>query len=185
MRSVLLSVFISATAYAQAPGMTEPVLMPPSAVPPIDVQPAEEEMTEGKPSYRYQTILADVAAVGLIAVAFETQSEEVLLTGMLSYAVAAPIIHGVHGHGLRAAGSVGLRVGLPFVGGFGMLAAIGDNDGEEGLAAFMVGFGLGGISAMIIDSAFIARATPGKPRRLTPAVGTTPGGATVGVTGTF
>lgn len=188
MRTFLLLVFLGATAYAQAPGMTEPVLMPPSAVTPVDVQPAQEEMIEGEPSYRYQTILADVAAIGLLAAAFETHEEGFGYTGLLTYALAAPVIHAVHGHGLRAAGSFGLRLALPFVGGFGMMAAFRseyEGEDEAGLVGFMVGFGLGGISAMIIDSAFIARPTPAKRRRLTPTVNTTPGGATVGIAGTF
>jgi len=95
------------------------------------------------------------------------------------------------------AASLGLRLLLPLVGGFGLAAlaehnshcASDDNDCDSGaLYAGLFGFALGGVGAMLIDAVVIAR--PVEIHRTvaptwTPHISVTPERTTFGVAGRF
>ncbi len=109
--------------------------------------------------YRWQITAADIAS---IALAF-SHSDTGLRLGGLTYALGGPIIHGVHGQGGRAGASLVLRIGLPIA-----LAVAGaelahhhcspdDDDCDDGsLGGAVLGFGVGLVTAMVVDSAVIA-----------------------------
>src|SRR5882762_5470404 len=85
------------------------------------------------PSRRYggQTLLVDVTALTLVGIGFlavdVTSGHEPKVPGLAAmvlggavYLFGSPIVHGLHGNGGRATGSLGMRIGFPLLG-----AAIG------------------------------------------------------------
>jgi len=175
MRTLFVLVVFVSAARAEPPGLTEPVLAPPSSVAPIE---PVEDTTAGEPSYWHQTALLDVAAVGAMALAIEAESSELVIGSLIAYAITGPTVHAMHHHGGRAVGSLLLRVSLPIVGGFAF-----DQTGN-GYEGFLIGFAVGMGTAMIIDSALLARGTPAKPR-VAPMMAPVAGGGTVGIRGAF
>jgi hypothetical protein len=127
-------------------------------------------------SYAGQTLASDGAAIlltggGLLVSgkwgntsAGNAGAEALLIVGLTTYALGAPIIHKFHHEGWGSSlKSLGLRVGLPV--GLGLIGvAIGyagdsrSND-EYGWAAAVLGFGgaiLGGVAAVTLDAVLLA-----------------------------
>jgi hypothetical protein len=109
--------------------------------------------------------------------------------------LGGPIIHAVHGQGVRTGASLALRVGLPIA-----LAVAGaklahhdcgpdDDDCDDGsLGGAILGFGVGIVTAMVVDSAVIAGAVEvRKPTGATwaPQIAVTPRHVGLGVVGRF
>jgi hypothetical protein len=135
------------------------------AAPAADTGPSEKPPTSW---YGWQTLMADAGAVGLwslgLAMDDETAGGTVMGAGTAVYAFAAPAIHWSHGQVRKGWGSLGLRVGLPFVGaGAGLiLGSIACDSSEDefipcpvGLMA--MGFLSGFIAAPAVDAAALAR----------------------------
>ena len=177
MRTLFVLMVVTSVVHAQPPGLTDPdaALAPPGMVAPIQ----EDEMIPGEPSYWYQTALLDVGVIAAMSLTFEAESEELLIATLALYGLGGPIVHAAHGHRGRAVGSLVLRAGLPIIGGYALAEV-----SEDGLEGFLIGFAVGMGTAMIIDSAVLARGTPAK-RRVAPTVTPLAGGASVGVTGSF
>jgi hypothetical protein len=119
------------------------------------------------------------------------------LTGALlaSYLLVPPVIHALHARVGMSFASLAIRVGLP-IGGMAMGEASVDCSGEDsgtycGLSEAVVGFGLGALSAMVIDSALFAWESPPERQRnaarikISPALAPARGGASAGVLGVF
>jgi len=90
------------------------------------------------------------------------------------YLLGAPMIHGIHGHGLRALGSLGIRLGLPTAGLLvgALIACTGHycvgNSNELNLpeaspVPIYLGLGLGGLGAIAIDAFHSAYDEPESP----------------------
>jgi hypothetical protein len=117
--------------------------------------------------------------------------------GALTYILGGPIVHGFHDEGGRMGVSLALRLGLPILlayGGASLAQAnsrcrADDDDCDGGaLGGALLGFGLGVATAMVIDTAVIAR--PIEVRRppsatWAPQIAVTPQRVGLGVIGRF
>src|SRR6188768_894019 len=122
--------------------------------------------------YGWQTLASDVASIGLffggarIAANHgglydsDTPMADVVATlGIVGYAAGGPVLHHLHHRPEAAAGSVGLRLGLPALGwAIGTLASPScppPSDayyGDCGAGGLVVGVGVGVLAAIIIDA---------------------------------
>jgi len=68
--------------------------------------------------YGWQVLAVDGVAAGLFATAAATDSRPVLNTGIVVYALSAPVVHGVHLRPWPAVGSLALRLVVPAFFGF-------------------------------------------------------------------
>ena len=141
-------------------------------------------------SYRWQIVVADSASLALL---FSASEPGVTAAG-LTYVLGGPVIHGAHGEAGRTIASLVLRVGLPILGGACGAALTrrdcgpDDYDCDQGFGGFLVGFGLGILTAMVVDTAVIAR--PLKVHRTAdttwaPRIAVTPQHVGLGVMGRF
>ncbi|HEV7555840.1 MAG TPA: hypothetical protein VGO00_10315, partial [Kofleriaceae bacterium] len=148
--TVVLLLASSVVVHAQ-PGATpaQPLAQPAQPKPSTDDAPVD--------SYRWQTAAADGVTIALMVGAMKssTNSDQNSFAriALLNYGLTVPIIHAAHGRPGTALASLALRAALPVASIF----AFGRGDDDEGteiLAAFMLGMG----AAMIIDTAWFARA---------------------------
>lgn len=170
----------------------------PQAAPPPAVAPAEPTVERW---YGWQTLLADTGvltlAIGLGGAVDERDEAAVIgavVAGVGAFALAGPIVHAAHGHWRKAGGSLALRGGLLLLGG-----ALGYAIGEEscgqyvydhegcGIGEGAAGLVIGGVLAIIADSAILARDQVPLPARPAPAVTFTPlrGGGGLALFGRF
>ena len=204
MRIALVAAVLAAmtsVAAAQAPGQTMSWdhEMPPSVVEP-------EVVTV---NYRRDVVLADGLAIGAIFLGALGDNEEAAAWGVTGYFLAAPIVHVAHGRGVQALQSLGIRAGLPLLGG--MLGyRLGPNDtacvydagpspeydgdyhhhggcGDQGsITGMLLGGVAGGITAMIVDAKYLTKYQKRvSPRSWSASIKPTRGGASFGVSGTF
>lgn len=83
-----------------------------------------------------------------------------------AYLGVAPVMHGLHHHGVRAAASAGMRLAAPFVGGvLGTIVAIaatpstesaGTGPSDAWAAGLLVGFWSGAVAAALVDDLVLA-----------------------------
>jgi hypothetical protein len=157
-------------------------------------------------SYRGQIITADVASIGLAIVGPSiTHDETIMSYGFTGYLFAAPVVHLAHGRYRAAATSFLLRSSLPWLGGtVGYFAGPHDTTcvtsqsvdgspvesrgcgGMGSLIGLVVGAGVGGVAAMVLDAKYLphytrTRAAPSWSASISPMHG----GASVGVAGMF
>jgi hypothetical protein len=180
-----------------------PALAQPSATPPMAwQQPPAESYTH---EYGTKIALVDGLSLGLVVVGVMTfagginesgSDDDLVIGGMLmvggmaGYVFGGPMVHGAKGNKTGAWKSIGLRVGLPFLG-----AAIGESmkkeecqidycttsDNGESESLFAVGV----LTAMVIDWFVLAKVEK-RTSAYTPIV--TPvrdGGMTFGIAGSF
>lgn len=175
-------------ARAEEPDSTSP---PPASVPPPQSsRPAvgpdgAEAATEW---YGWQTLLADGAAVTFtVMAAKEPDSTPFLMASAGTYLLGGPIVHAAHGNWGRAAGSLGLRLGLPLAGGLAGAALAQCRQGEWFCGYAEVGMGtlIGIVAAVTIDASVLAREPVTKAPALVPAVSVGRDRAWAGVSGTF
>jgi len=212
MRSIWLLVGLlgsdALTGMASAdPAPAPPVLAPPSSVrpvPPADLDPPrsmrplppQAYVEETEPSYRAHLFVADVAALGLTL----TRSNGGILAGTAVYLLDGLVIHGMHDRMGRGLGSLALRAGLPVLGAIvgGAIwwhsqdarCRAGDPDfcsDDEFNVGGLYGFGLGILSAMVLDTAILARPATRKRPAYTwsPNVLATREHVALGITGSF
>jgi len=129
---------------------------------------------ESEASYRWQIATADTAALTVLLIG---KGSGLKAAGAI-YLLDGAVIHGIHGQPGRAAGSLALRGALPLIGLFAGAAIWwrsqdarcrnGDPDycsDDEVNPGALIGFGLGLLTASVIDTALIARPLPvRKPR---------------------
>lgn len=114
---------------------------------------------------------------------------------LAGYFVGGPIVHIVHENYGAAAGSLGLRVGLPLVGFAGGVAAACafEKGGYCALVGLVVGVPVGAIAATLIDAYVLAYHDPLSSAGMRPATGfrllpdvrITDAGASLGLVGVF
>jgi hypothetical protein len=212
MRAAMIAVLAFAAldgsvSRAEPPGLVIPVPMQqPEVVHDTEDGPgapmvvvAVPEVAEDEPaprSYRWQLLAADAAAIGSIAIALEHGGDDWGTFGLATYTLGAPMVHAANGHGLRALGSLTLRVGLPLLGGFAGARdeascgapAPGDvgscNDSFPG-PGFAKGIALGAIAAMALDTWLLGKPARRSSRGWSPNASALRGGASVGVAGAF
>jgi hypothetical protein len=182
----------------------------PKAVPASDDTPEADGKVWDKPPkmrwYGEQTLLADAGSVVFLiagAVASDGSSRaghqagDVLIgIGGAGYWLGAPIVHAAHGQWGGAAGSLGLRVGLPLggalVGGLLGLAACGGSSGDSEIGCPGVGAAIGAvggaIAAPFVDAFALAYEPGPRPSReaaVAPTFSFVRGGGSVGLVGQF
>lgn len=179
---------------------------------PARAEAANEETEAPQPprrylDYRLYLLASDGAALALVVGGLAMHNEAsaiVALTGVGTYALAAPMVHVAHEQPMRALGSLGMRIGFPVAGaalGVGIVAAACDPS-ESGWGCLAAAAGLGGVgfftgvlTAMVVDDAVLGKVplkqSPGRARRDAARVGVAPfldpkgRGAGVTVAGTF
>jgi hypothetical protein len=128
------------------------------------------QQTEPPLWYGWQTLALDgFLLVGVMALAQQADgnqselSETLAWVPVVGFAVGGPTIHIVHREPWRAVGSLGLRAGLPVLGGAigtGMLATCPPPDGDYGscgLGELIIGAAAGVLAASLIDGLALAR----------------------------
>ena len=141
-------------------------------------------------SYAYQTLMADVSSVVLLASAEKLNNGSLAFAGLLSYLVASPVIHGRHNQPRVAAESFLLRLGLPVLFGVtGMSLAKSDckssDCGLDEVGGAALGAAAGAIGASVIDMVFLAREPMRKEVGVSLALLPTQQGATLAMGGRF
>lgn len=152
--TLLLSLVMSLAAMS-SPSLAHAQLAPAPAAPPVAQALDPLPPTE---TYSAQIVAADVGALlGLFVIAGSTNQAKLLLLPPL----AAPVVHGIHGHFGRAALSFALNLSLPAAGALVGFALDSQHCGGEewfcGLGGFIVGGFAGIASAIVIDAAVLAR----------------------------
>ena len=207
VRSTSISLALLATvSMASAEGAEEGAPEAPKVVaPPTDVcttsPPPPPETRTVDVRYGWQTLAFDGAALAMGLL--ETTSSSLRFLGPAAvgtYLAAAPVVHLHHGHLDRAAGSLGLRVGMPLLGAFigaGMAGAnSGPNTIESGvssMAGAAIGMTVGIAGASLLDAFFLAREEKvevieprtGMVQSWSPTVGVGPHGGAIGIQGTL
>ncbi|HWO23753.1 MAG TPA: hypothetical protein VNO30_33660 [Kofleriaceae bacterium] len=186
--------------YAPPPYAPPPYAQPPYAQPPYAPAPFPPKVTR-EVSYGHQTLISDGIAAVLITGAFLQDNPysglAMIAGGVNVYAFGAPIVHWANGQGLGGFKSLGLRIGLPWL---GMMAGnligpknqvvcdseTGCPDSDESTIGLAIGAGLGAIAAAAIDARYIARKRVAVPApSFAPAIGYDRSGFSVGLTGSF
>ncbi|MFT3694894.1 MAG: hypothetical protein QM831_17220 [Kofleriaceae bacterium] len=206
LRGVLLVSVFASVSYADVseptseygdPPVFDKSFAPPSSIHPLD-QPAQPDRGPTEivhTSYRDQTLIADGLSVALTLGVYALPNDNLggtsLAAGMLGV-LATPIIHGVHGHGMRAVASYLLRSGTISV---AMVAALetcpmnGTLADLNCLDRVPAGIAVGTIAAAAIDAAFLTDETVERPVRdgheWTPIIQPQTGGASFGVAARF
>lgn len=101
--------------------------------------------------YGYQPLISDGISIALIALSAD--NIDPLILGALSYTFAPGVIHLLHDDGGKALGSIGLRLGLPILGG--LLVPRGSSE-EEYPSATDVVFSVAILTAMVVDSSVLS-----------------------------
>jgi hypothetical protein len=150
---------------------------------------ARPEEAPGPRWYGWEIMLADAAALTLMAAGGAADAAPLAYAGVGVYILGGPVLHNVHGNRLRGALSGVLRGALPL--GFGLAAEAACDEDEQdswfGCVGEVGGAIIGGaLLAMILDYAFLAhepeRAPPAVHAVVAPRAG---GGVTLGLAGTF
>jgi len=159
-----------ATAHAQP---ASPVTA--AATAPVQLPPSWHGWEVKPERYRWQIAMVDAASIVMFAgsLALVGSSDQaagsVATASVVTYLLGGGVVHGVHGRPGRAFASVALRAVTPVVGAVvGALVAsrhqssgaYGDELPEEFVIGLLTGAGLGVASAMVIDTAFLARDLP-------------------------
>lgn len=191
-------VVLTSVAAAQAPGET-------MSWAPEETPPSSQAPQVVKASYRGQVLLADGLSLGMIILGPVGGNDELTGLGFAGYFVGAPIVHIAHGRGGAALQSLGLRMGLPILGGM-IGYRLGPNDvvcnegrgdpqygdggacgGDHGsITGLLVGALAGAVTASVVDATYLTTyekrvARPSWSASLRPMHG----GASVGIAGSF
>ncbi len=180
----------------------EMVVPPLRLAPPPPPEPAIERRW-----YGWQTLTADGASLAVLVTGAATQQGALLTIGGLGLFLASPSVHWAHGHLGKGFLSLGLRAAPAalIVGGL-VVAGVGETDPPAGRVlggSILIGAGvLTGLAAPLADTLAIAReevesprpkpagaraagGPAGAPLSWAPRVWGRPGGAVLGVAGTF
>lgn len=126
---------------------------------------------KGASWYGYQTFAADALAVTLFLAAGDSSAAGWAVAGL--YVLGGPTVHALHRRPGAVAGSLALRIVVPFIGA-ALGAATADcskrvvNDENCDFGPGLIGFGFGLGVAMILDSALIAWDPAPKSPRVAP-----------------
>lgn len=177
--------------------------------PPSPAVPADASEDPGAGAYTGWLVLADAAALGLTFGGLAAESSPLALAGAAALFLGAPAVHVAHRQPGRAVGSLGLRLGVPVLGGMtaGLLTALlmprdkprapggppSPAERERGMAllgATFLGAAGGYVIAVIADWAVLGRAVeataaPTKAARVMPTVALTKEATSFGLAGRF
>jgi hypothetical protein len=143
--------------------------------------------------YGWQVLAVDAACLGVAAMVGDSNDELAGNIAGLGLFLGSAVVHLGHGRPGAAVGSVGLRGGGVFMGMIvGVAMSDCDHSEDGGMCSFgpaVLGGGIGFLTGVAIDAAFLAReeGTPAATRdpALGFAVTPRPGGMTLSLGGTF
>ncbi len=199
LAALVLTAAIATSARAHADEPATPT-SPPAAAPAAAPLPRGFEREEETSWYGWQTLIADgTSLLVLPIVAGVTQSPTLGAVAVGGYFLAPPFIHGAHGRWGIFAASLGLRVGMPVVGGLLGAAAQGDCRGDLCIpVGAAIGVAIGVLGAVALDAALLSyepeehdpryRGQPTKPSQTAWSPTIAPrkeGGFTLGLGATF
>lgn len=149
---------------------------PPLTPPPITAKPAAHQPDRAPPVpaappvmtrrwYGWQIILTDASAVALTVTGALSESDGLITVGVLTYLFGPPTVHFAHRNVGRGFGSLGLRLGAPFVGALlGVaIANCGENSDFCGMPEAAVAVTATTLTAVVIDAAVLAYDVEKKP----------------------
>jgi hypothetical protein len=159
----------------------------------VSLAPQDRELLpEEEPRwYGWQNLAVDGGALALSVAAAgvdssdspsgsENLAQALLLGAVVGYGAGGPAIHLVHGHPWKALGSLGLRGGLPVLGGaIGLASATcpppgGGDYGNCGLGELVMGAAAGVVMALVIDDGFLTWEKPARDEVSQARLGLTP-----------
>jgi hypothetical protein len=164
---------------------------------PVEAEPGaspsqDPERDEPLPWYGWETLLIDAASISMLVVAAESDEGPVAVIGLGIYALGGPAIHFGHGEALNGIGSLGLRLGLPAIGGLIGAQVAQVSEGCRGYECFEgAGYGilLGMGAAVVLDAALLGYRRSDDvsvtSRRVVPTLSLAGGRSTLGLAGTF
>lgn len=174
VRRTLVAVVLMAlvgAAHAQ-PSMTEPVSSPPPAKP---------------RRYGGWMAAADLGGtLAILVIGASSGDEEFWWVWAGSYLATGPIVHAANGEPGKGLGSLLLRASAPVAGAWiGFELEEGDGGELDGLGGFILGGGIGIVTAWAVDWTVLARKDVDDAPRAQVLVTPTEGGATIGLAGAF
>lgn len=139
--------------------------------------------------YGWQVLLVDLGSLVLNVAALSSESTGLWYASAGLQLLGPPIVHWAHGRVGAGFGSMGLRLGLPLLGGLAAAGSAGDGD----LSPFIIGAGVGGLVAAVLDIALLSTETRGVSANRAASSGVRwalgasplPGGVQLGVGGAF
>ena len=170
LAALLLTAAIGTSARARADEPATPTSPPatptsppatPTSPPAVVPSPRQVEREEETSWYGWQTLIADgTSLLVLPIVAGVTQSPGLGGVAVGGYFLAPPFIHGAHGRWTMFAASLGLRVGMPVVGGLLGAAAQGDCGGDLCIpVGAAIGVAVGVLGAVALDASLLSYET--------------------------
>lgn len=140
--------------------------------------------------YGWQILLADALSVGLVYAGGTHDQGAVVVAGLGAYGLGGPVVHLGHGRDGLAVASIGLRGGLPILGG--VIGFFADTSSLTRAAGIAIGVIAGAATASALDISLLAReAVPVAKQPAVSAFSVTPALAVgkqqtvVGAAGTF
>ena len=161
---LIAAIATSARARADEPATptSPPAAADPAAAPVAAPLPRGFERGEETTWYGWQTLIADgTSLLVLPIVAGVTQSPTLGAVAFGGYVLAPPFIHGAHGRWGIFAASLGLRVGMPVLGGLlGAAAEGGDCGGDICVpVGAAIGVAIGVLGAVALDASLLSYET--------------------------
>jgi hypothetical protein len=132
--------------------------------------------TGGADGYRGQIVLADLVG-GLVVGGALSVATKNAMPVLLTWSLASPTVHALHGHPGRGVVSLLLHVGLPVLGGFAGAALancpasrfVDDVDPWCGVGEALALGALGMVTATFVDAVVLAQRREESPRAVVPA----------------
>lgn len=174
--SAVIAAAVLAASVVQAPAARgQPGAIPVGPAPPPSVETRW---------YGWQILAIDVVSGVALAAGDGSAPQGVGVGGLV---LGGPVVHLIHGHGGRAAGSLALRLGAPFVGGLLLSSTCGAEEYDDGFGCLdevAVGVLIGASIAVAFDL-LQARDEVEVAPAIVPAVTVSERGAQLGVVGRF
>lgn len=148
---------------AQPLTTAQPAPLRPDRAPPVAALPP----AVSRRWYGWQIILTDASAVTLTVAGALGEADGLVTLGVLSYLFGPPIVHFAHRNVGRGFGSLGLRLGAPFVGALLGVAVANCSEGSDfcGMPEVAVAMTAATLTAVVVDAAVLAYDVEKKPRR--------------------
>jgi hypothetical protein len=200
--ALVASLSLSLATLAATPAVAHADEDPATRLPLVPTPPPEGSQAEAPATtrsfYGWQNLGVDAASIALLALSLDADDDVggtlMASVGLGGYLFGSPLVHALHGHGERAAGSFALRLGVPV--GLGALTwAVEDHPDCDNNSEWFCGFseaimpvfvGMLGAGAVVLadDFGLAYDEKPAAPR-FVPTFQASHGGMTFGLAGTF
>lgn len=146
----------------------------------------ENDGSEASHWYGWEILIIDASAITLFSmVAFDPDNREPWFwAGATTGWLGGPIVHAAHGNWGRATGSLGMRIGAPFLGTL-IGASMQECSHSCGPNEALLGYAIGAVAAATIDIAVFAHESEEPAPSAVPVVSFNERGGAIGVAGRF